>query len=84
MEIQGFSRGPMYFPPSTQLLFRQNTRITGNGAEDFTDLNLFFFFLINMFNVIQNECFTILFDGAYFLLAVMVERDESSRLKVAN
>ena len=31
-----------------------------------------------------NGCFTILFDGAYFLLAVMVEGDESSQLKRAN
>ena len=33
-----------------------------------------------------NGCFTIiiLFDGAYFLLAVMVEGDESSRLRMAN
>ena len=31
-----------------------------------------------------NWCFTILFDGAYFLLAVMVEGDESSRLRMAN
>ena len=28
--------------------------------------------------------FTILIDGAYFLLAVMVEGDESSQLKLAN
>ena len=27
-------------------------------------------------------CFTILFDGAYFLLAVMVVGDKSSRLKM--
>ena len=31
-----------------------------------------------------NWCFTILFDGAYFLLAEMVEGDESSRLRMAN
>ena len=31
-----------------------------------------------------NRCFPILFDGAYFLSAVMVERDESSRLRMAN
>ena len=31
-----------------------------------------------------NGCFTILFDGAYFLLAVMVEGDESSWLRMAN
>ena len=28
--------------------------------------------------------FTILIDGAYFLLAVMVKGDESSQLKLAN
>ena len=28
--------------------------------------------------------FTILFDGAYILLAVMVEGDESSQLRMAN
>ena len=51
--------------------------------ERFTDLNLFKY----AFNVIQNwekgRC-TILFDGAYFLLAVMVESDESSLLRMAN
>ena len=31
-----------------------------------------------------NGCFTILFDGAYFLLAIMVEGDESSRLRMGN
>ena len=31
-----------------------------------------------------NGCFTILFDGGYFLLAVMVEGDESSWLRMAN
>ena len=31
-----------------------------------------------------NNCFTILFDGAYFLLAVMVEGDKSSQLRMAN
>ena len=45
----------------------------------FTKLNLFKY----AFNVIQNwetDALQILFDGAYFLLAVMVEGDESSRL----
>ena len=28
--------------------------------------------------------YNILFDGVYFLLAVMVERDKSSRLRMAN
>ena len=32
-----------------------------------------------------NGCFTILFDGAYFLLAIiMVERDTSSQLRMGN
>ena len=33
---------------------------------------------------LQNGCFTILFNDAYFLLAVMVEGDESSQLRMAN
>ena len=49
--------------------------------ERFTDLNLFKY----AFNVIQNwntDTYNIiLFDGAYFLLAVMVEGDERSRLR---
>ena len=47
--------------------------------ERFTDLNLFKY----AFNVIQNwetDALQILFNAAYFLLAVMVEGDESSRL----
>ena len=31
-----------------------------------------------------NGCITFLFNGAYFLLAVMVEGDESSQLRMAN
>ena len=31
-----------------------------------------------------NGCFTILFNGAYFLLADMEEGDESSRLRMVN
>ena len=31
-----------------------------------------------------NGCFTILLDGAYFQLAVMVQGDEISRLRMAN
>ena len=33
---------------------------------------------------LENGCFTILIDGAYFLLAVMVEGDESRQLRIAN
>jgi len=49
----------------------------------FTDVNLFKY----SFSVIQNwetNALQILFDAAYFLLAVMVEEDESSRLRMAN
>ena len=79
------------------MLFRQNTRKTGNNAVEmsqafhditwfkhFTNLNLFKY----AFNVIQDwetdRCFTIFFNGAYFLLAVEVEGDESSWLRMAN
>ena len=77
-------------------MFRQNTCKTENNAvkmslafqdiawfKRFTGLNL----LEYVFNVIQNwdnRCFTILLDSAYFLLEVMVEGDESSRLRMAN
>ena len=53
-------------------------------CERFTDLNLFKY----AFSVIQNweaDAFnTLLLDGAYFFLAVMVEVDESSLLRMAN
>ena len=78
------------------MLFCQNTRKTGNNAvemsqvfhnitqfECFTDLNLFKY----SFNVIQNwETNVLQFYsmGLIFLLAVMVEGDESSQLKKAN
>ena len=80
------------------MLFRQNTWETGNNAVDmsqafqkiarfehFTDLNLFK--LKYSFNVIQNwetNALQILFNAAYFLLAVVVEEDESSQLRMAN
>ena len=76
------------------MLFRQNTCKTGNMSqafqkiawfEHFTDLNLFKFKY--SFNVIQNwetNALQILFDAAHFLLAVMVEEDESSQLRMAN
>ena len=53
--------------------------------EHFTDLNLFK--LKYLFNVIQNwetNALQILFDATYFLLAVVVEEDESSQLRMAN
>ena len=48
--------------------------------ERFTDLNLFKY----AFNVIQNwetDALQFLFSGAYFLLAVMVQGDDSSLAK---
>ena len=86
------------FSTAEAMLFSQNTCKTGKNAvemsqafhnitrfECFTDLNLFKY----AFNVIQNwetEGLQILFNGAYwyFLLAVMVAGDESSRLRMAN
>ena len=77
------------------MLFRQNTcdfkhTVEMSQAshdvvrlERFTVLNLFKY----AFNVIQNwktDALQILFDAAYFLLAVMVDGDESSRLRMAN
>ena len=68
-------------------MFRQNTQKTGSNAiemseayqdiacfERFTDLNL----LEYTFNVIQNlemDAVQFFFDGAYFLLAFMVDRE---------
>ena len=49
----------------------------------FTDLNLFKY----AFNIIQNsetDALQIFFNGAFFLLVVMVQGDESSQLKMAN
>ena len=46
----------------------------------FTGLNLF----KHAFNVIQNWETDALFDGPYYLLAVMVKEDESSLLRIAN
>ena len=85
-----------YFSTADALLLCQTTGKTGNNAvemsqvfhditqfERFTSLNLFKY----AFNVIQNwemNALPILFDGAYFLLAVMVEGYESSQLRLAN
>ena len=78
------------------MLFRQNTHNTGNNTiemsqvfhdiarfERFADLNLFKY-AFNVIQKLEHGCFTILFDGAYFLLAAMVEGDESSQLRMAN
>ena len=78
------------------MLFRQNTHKTGKNAiemsqvfhdiarfERFTDLNLFKY----VFNVIQNwETDALQFYSMVpiFLLAVMVEGDESCWLRMAN
>ena len=87
----------MVFSTAAALLFCQNTCKTGNNGvkmsqafhdiarfERFTDLNP----LKYAFCVIQNwETDTlqfVLFDGAYFLLAVMMEGDESNRQRMAN
>ena len=93
----GVSRGfQEVFSPVDTKLFRQNTHQTGNNAikmsqafhniawfERFTDLNLFKY----VFNVIQNwETDALQFYSIVpiFLLAVMVEGDESSWLRMAN
>ena len=87
-----------YFPPQTPCFFvRIHSRLgimLGIMSQAFHDIARFERFIdLNLFkcafncNVIQNQeirCFIALFDGAYFLLAVMVERDESSRLRMAN
>ena len=52
--------------------------------ERFTDLNPFKCAFNCSHSKLGNRCFTTLFDAAYFLLAVMVEGDESSRLRMAN
>ena len=78
------------------MLFRRSTRKTGNNAvemsqafhdiarfEPFTDLNLFKY----AFNIIQNwETGALQFYSMVlnFFLAVMVEADESSWLRMAN
>ena len=81
------------FSTADTMLFRQNTHNTGSNVIEmlqafyviarlklFTDLNLFKY----AFNVIQNWNTDALFDSAYFLLAVMVEGDESSQLRMVS
>ena len=71
------------------MLFRQNICKTGNntvGMSQAFHIARFERFKY-AFNVIQNwetDALQILIDGAYFLLAVMVEGDESRRLRIAN
>ena len=77
------------------MLFCQNTSKTGNNAikmsqvfhdiarrERFAHLNLFEI-CVQCHSKLGNGCFAILFKGAYFLSAVMVEGDESSQLGIA-
>ena len=87
-----------YVPPRTPCFFvRIHSRLgimLGIMSQAFHDIARFERFIdLNLFkcafncNVIQNQeirCFIALFDGAYFLLAVMVEGDESSRLMMAH
>ena len=79
------------------MLFGQNTRKIENNAvemsqafqditrfERFTDLKLLEYAFKLCHSKLGNGCFTILFNGAYFLLVVMVEGDKSSQLNMAN
>ena len=64
---------------------RQNVPcIPRDRFECLRDLNLLEYTFTECHSTLGNGWFTILFDGAYFLLAVMVEGDESSQLKRAN
>ena len=85
------------FPIGDTILFRQNTRKTGNNAvqislafqdiarfKRFTGLNLLEYAINDIQNWETDALQLFLFDGAYFLLAVMVEGDESSQLRMAN
>ena len=72
-------------------LFHQNTHKTENNAikmsqafHDITQFECFTDICIQCHSKQGNGCFTILFEGAYFLLAVMVEGCESSQLRMAN
>ena len=90
--FQGFQE--VFIPLRTPCCW--NTRKTRNNVVDmsqafhdiarfecFTDLNLFMCGHCH-YSSLGNGCFTIFFDGAYFLLAVIVEGDESSWLRMAN
>ena len=72
-------------------LFHQNTPKTENNAikmsqafHDITQLECFTDICIECHSKQGNGCFTILFDSAYFQFAVLIEGDESSRLRMAN
>ena len=79
------------------MLICQTTRKTGNNALEMSqafqemtrfkclrELHLLEYAFTECHSKLGNECFTLVFDGAYFLLTVMVEGDESSQLKRAN
>ena len=81
-----FHRGRQLVPPE----YIENTLKTGSNAvemsqvfhdiawfEHFTDLNLFLKIYVLCHSKLANS-------GAYFLFAVMVEGNESSRLRMAN
>ena len=88
----GVSRGFLeVFSTADAMLFERNAHKTGNNAVENVPgvpghhmvrtfhrskpLNI----CIQCHSKLGSGCFTIFFDGAYFLLAVMVEGDESSR-----
>ena len=82
-----------YFPPCTPRCFiRIHTRLRTMQSKcprRFTtshssSVSQIIIICIECHSKQGNGCFTILFEGAYFLLAVMVEGCESSQLRMAN
>ena len=78
-----------YFPLQTPCCFIRKHARLGTAIEMsqvFHDIALFERVTpcLYMHSKLGSGCFTILFHGAYFLLAVMVEGDKSSQLRVAN
>ena len=76
-----------YFPPRKPCCFITVLSKCPKHSKTLHGLNIKFFKDLNLFmchSKLRNGCFTILFDGAYFLLAVILEGDESSRLRMAN
>ena len=87
----------MVFSTAAAMLFCHNTCKTGNNGvkisqafhdiarfERLTDLNPFKYAFCAIQNWETDALQFILFDGAYFLIAVMVEGDESNRQRMAN
>ena len=80
------------------MLFRQNKRKTGNNvvkmSQAFQDIGwcetfhrskpVQIILCVQCYSKLGKGCFTILFNAAYFLLAVMVEGDESRGLRITN